>query len=219
MEKSSRGSYKQLVRRFFSYTGCALLTFCIGGIGAKVLQHRQPVAPTPPVRSAFDAQANDPSPDCDRGPRLPIRIKTLLDRNFPGWRFHIVADEDCKWVKTSVGKYAYAQMIQGDFDGNVKLDYAVLIDQHAGTDDHALALPPTVYIVAFLTTDDGYVMRVITREGGGFLLLMPKGARDFDYDAQSEFTYSRDTIFSAMGMGGTSYLYENGKFRAVITSD
>jgi hypothetical protein len=62
-------------------------------------------------------------------------------------------------------------------------------------------------------------MRIVTYEGGGSLQLMRKGEGDYDYEEQREFTYQRDAIFSGMGMGGTSYLYENGKFRAVITSD
>jgi hypothetical protein len=48
---------------------------------------------------------------------------------------------------------------------------------------------------------------------------MPKGEPDFDYEAQREFIYLHDTIMSGFGMGGISYLYENGKFRAIITSD
>jgi hypothetical protein len=48
---------------------------------------------------------------------------------------------------------------------------------------------------------------------------MRKGDRDYDYGAQREFTYEYDTIMSGFGMGGMSYLYENGKFRAIISSD
>jgi hypothetical protein len=62
-------------------------------------------------------------------------------------------------------------------------------------------------------------MKVVTREGGGCLQLMREGEPDFDYEAQREFIYLHDTIMSGFGMGGISYLYENGKFRAIITSD
>jgi|GEM_PF-2718306 len=56
-------------------------------------------------------------------------------------------------------------------------------------------------------------------ENCGCLQLMRKGDGDYDYEAQREFTYPHDTLMSGLGMGGTSYLYENGKFRAIITSD
>ena len=156
---------------------------------------------------------------CEATPELPRPIKVLLDRNFPGWEFPTVSDDDCQSVKEWGGKDAFAQLIQGDFDGDGRLDYAVLIDEESTTDDEGRRTSPDIYIVAFLARSNGYRMRIVTHEGGGCLELMKKSDRDYDYKAQREFTYSKDTIFSGWGMGGSSYLYENGKFRAIITSD
>jgi hypothetical protein len=156
---------------------------------------------------------------CEETPQLPRPIKVLLDRNFPGWQFPMVSDDDCQSVKSWGGKDAFAQLIQGDFDGDGRLDYAVLIEEGSETDDRGPTSRPDVYIVAFLARRNQYRMRIVTHEGGGCLQLMRKGEGDYDYDAQREFTYSHDTIFSGWGMGGSSYLYEHGKFRAIITSD
>ena len=156
---------------------------------------------------------------CEATPKLPRPIKVLLDRKFPGWQFPAVSEDDCHDVKTWGGKDAFAQLIQGDFDGDGQLDYAVLIEEESGTDDRGLVSRPAVYIVAFLAKRNEYKMRIVTHEGGGSLQLMRKGDGDYDYESQREFTYSHDTIFSGVGMGGSSYLYENGKFRAIITSD
>lgn len=151
---------------------------------------------------------------CDQKPVLPAGVKKLLDRGFPGWRFHPAPQDDCDTVKSIGGEYAYPEMIIGDFDDDGQSDYAVLVDG-----DPDLLDRPGGYIIAFLSRNNAYAMRIITREGGSSLLLMPKGSSDFDYGTQREFTYSRDTIFSGEGMGGMSYVYENGKFRAIITSD
>jgi hypothetical protein len=156
---------------------------------------------------------------CEATPKLPHPIKVLLDKNFPGWQFPAISDDDCQAVKSWGGKDAFAQLIQGDFDGHGRLDYAVLIEVESGTDDLGLVSRPAVYIIAFLATRKEYRMRMVTHEGGGCLQLMRKGDGYYDYHDQREFTYSHDTIFSGAGMGGISYLYENGKFRAIITSD
>ena len=127
--------------------------------------------------------------------------------------------DDCAWVKTSVGPYAYPEMIQGDWDGNGQLDYAIMIDYYKDTYPATLEKGPDVSVVAFLATDSGYVSRVVSHNEDGFLLLMPKGSRDYDYGAQSAFVYPNDTISAGTQTGGMSYLYENGKFRAIISSD
>jgi len=156
---------------------------------------------------------------CETTPKLPRPIKVLLDRNFPGWQFPAVSEDDCQDVKTWGGKDAFGQLIQGNFDDDGRLDYAVLIELESGTDDRGLVSRPAVYIIAFLARRNEYSMRIVTHEGGGCLQLMRKGEGDYDYHAQHEFTYAHDTIFSGWGMGGSSYLYEHGKFRAIITSD
>lgn len=107
----------------------------------------------------------------------------------------------------------------GRLDDDGRLDYAVLIELESGTDDRGLVSRPAVYIIAFLARHNEFRMRMVTHEGGGCLQLMRKGGGDYDYHAQREFTYAHDTIFSGWGMGGNSYLYEHGKFRAVITND
>jgi len=200
---------------------CALLTFT-ASLGAvkfrKLLQSKLNSSATrssAPIVSEADAIFR-----CDTKPDLPRSIKVLLDKHFPGWQFPDVSDDDCQSVKTWGGKDAYAQLIQGDFDGDGRDDYAVLIKDDWQVDGEGRVLTPSdVLIVAFLNKRGGFNTQVVTREGGGCLQLMRKGDRTYDYEAQREFTYPHDTIMSGFGMGGTSYLYENGKFRAIITSD
>ena len=156
---------------------------------------------------------------CDQTPDLPLPIKVLLNRNFPGWSFPEVSEDDCGAVRECGGLEAYAQMIKGDFNDDGLTDYAVLIQQSAEANDKGVAKPLIVQIVAFFRKPGGYKMHHVSSEGGGSLILMRKGGSDYDYEGQRDFTYPRDSIFSGMGMGGTSYVWENGRFRALTTSD
>ncbi len=95
----------------------------------------------------------------------------------------------------------------------------MLIQQGAEVDDKGTVKPVIVHIIAFFRKRHGYEVHHVTSEGGTALILMRKGESDYDYEKQRDFSYPRDAIFSGFGMGGESYLYENGKFRAIITSD
>ena len=150
---------------------------------------------------------------------MPLPIKILLNRNFIDWSFPEVSKDDCFAVKQSGGPNAQPYLINGDFNDDGRLDYAVLIQQGAKATDGGAVKPVILHIVVFFRKRDGYQMYHVTYEGGGSLMLMRKGETDYDYDKQREFTYPRDAIFSGMGMGGMSYLYEYGLFRAIITSD
>jgi hypothetical protein len=110
-------------------------------------------------------------------------------------------------------------MTQGDFNDDGLQDYAVLIQQSAEANDKGVPKPLIVHIVAFFRKPGGYKMQLVTSEGGSDLMLMRKGESDYDYEGQRDFNYPRDSIFSGMGMGGTSYIWENGRFRALTTSD
>ncbi len=156
---------------------------------------------------------------CDKPPDLPLPIKVLLNGNFPGWSFPEVSDDDCVAVRECGGLEAYAQMIKGDFNDDGLQDYAVLIQQSAEANDKGVAKPLIVHIVAFFRKPGGFTMHPVTSEGGSALILMRKGESDYDYEGQRDFNYPRDSIFSGIGMGGTSYIYENGRFRALTTSD
>jgi hypothetical protein len=209
------------VQRYLLRIACLLVTMVIGATTVKI--HRffsfRPSIPQASPVVVINEVATETVWRCETTPELPRPIKVLLDRNFPGWKFPAVSDDDCQAVKSWGGNDVFAQLIQGDFDDDGRLDYAVLIEVESGTDDRGLVSRPAGYILAFLARRNEYKMRMVTHEGGGCLQIMPKGEVDYDYDAQREFTYSHDTIFSGGGCCGSSYLYEHGKFRAIITSD
>jgi hypothetical protein len=158
---------------------------------------------------------------CEGAPEIPTAVKTSLDKNFPGWEFPFVSDDIRRFLKEHVSKDARPEVIQGDFDGDGHMDYAVLIEYGVTetTQEPPQRFVHDVYVVAFLFRVTGYEMYRIGG-GGEYLYLMKKGVRDYDYEADRHFYYSNDAIFAGyFEKGGTSYMYENGGFRAIITSD
>lgn len=203
---------KLLVRISF-----ALFTFLLGASPAYLDRRSK----TPLKFGPAEAPAENVLPvyKCDKTPDLPLPIKVLLNGNFPGWSFPEVSEDDCYAIRECGGLDAYAQMIKGDFNDDGLMDYAVLIQQSAEANDKGVAKPLIVHIVAFFRKPGGYKMQLVTSEGGSDLILMRKGESDYDYGAQRDFNYPRDSILTGMGMGGTSYIWENGRFRALTTSD
>ena len=194
-----------------------LFVFLVGAATVNLRHHSKPSLKFGPAEDPSESSA--PIYKCDKTPDLPLPIKVLLNRNFPGWSFPEVSEDDCYAVRECGGLEAFAQMIKGDFNGDGLTDYAVLIQQSAEANDKGVAKPLIVQIVAFFRKPGGYKMHLVTSEGGNDLILMPKGESDYDYGAERDFTYPRDSILSGMGMGGTSYIWENGRFRALTTSD
>jgi len=205
------------VRTLLVRISFTLLTFLIGSSPAYV--HRRSKTPLKFGPAEASSESSVPVYECDKIPDLPLPIKVLLNRNFPDWSFPEVNEDDCYAVRECGGLDAYAQMIKGDFNDDGLMDYAVLIQQSAEANDKGVAKPLRVHIVAFFRKAGGYKMHLVTSEGGSDLILMRKGEPDYDYEAERDFTYPRDSISSGMGMGGTSYIWENGTFRALTTSD
>jgi len=198
-----------------------LLAFLIGLLASKLATRVPTQRLKMPTSQTFQEPkaAIDQIVSCNEPPILPSPIKDLLNRHFPGWNWPTVDDEECRTVKNCGGAEAHPLMIRGDFDGDGRIDVAVLIQHGVSSDDRGLGAWPNTYIVAFLNCRSRYRMVIVTKEAGASLLLMHKGASDYDYDSQCNFKYANDTIFSGMGMGGTSYIFKNGYFRPVVTSD
>ncbi len=58
--------------------------------------------------------------------RLPVAIKSVLDRRFPGWKFIEVGDDIRHFIREQVSADARPDLVTGDFDGNGQLDWWVL---------------------------------------------------------------------------------------------
>ncbi len=151
-------------------------------------------------------------------PNLPPEVISALDERFPHWRFPEVSDEIRDFLKKNVAPDARPEFIEGDFNGDGKLDCAVLIEQGAVPNESGETIGYNVYIAAFMKRNAGYKLYVMG--GNEYVTLVKKGDKDYDYETGKTFTYDNDAIFTGIfEKAGTSYIFENGKFRAIITSD
>jgi hypothetical protein len=139
--------------------------------------------------------------------KLPDKAKALLDKEFPGWEFSS-GDPSCKRETT----------LAGDFDGNGKKDYAVM-----------LRLKRSVSIIVLLADGENYKSRELTRGLGGneFVTVAPKGevysdiARRLDkMESVRERKLKLDTlVVQPCGGGDKHYLIpEYGEFKTVTDS-
>ncbi|MCU1264472.1 MAG: hypothetical protein JWM21_790 [Acidobacteria bacterium] len=150
---------------------------------------------------------------------LPASLKFDLDRKFPGWRYLTVDDEISSFLRENVSPYARPNLISGDFDGNGDRDYAALIEHKNSSGKTGSPDESPVSLVIFLRTVTGFKMHVLDPEGD-YLVSMKRGAWDYDFEAQRYFTYPHDAIFTGIfEKAGSSYIYENGRFRSIVTSD
>lgn len=140
--------------------------------------------------------------------KLPPAAREMLNRRLAGWKFSEVSPEVEQFFKTEL-KGASPVLIQGDFDGNGRRDYAALVQRRS-----------QYYLVVFLRRGATYKLYVISNPNGEYLALAKKGTRDYNYDTQKEITYENDAILTCIfEKAGSSYVYKNGRFVSFVSSD
>ena len=151
-------------------------------------------------------------------PNLSSEIISALDRRFSDWKFPHVDNEIRDFLRKNVAPDARPEFIEGDFDGDGRLDCAVLIEHGTVLNESGETISHNMYIAAFLKRNAGYKLYVIG--GHEYLMLVKKGRKDYDFEMGKTFTYANDAIFTGIfEKAGTSYVFENGKFRPILTSD
>jgi hypothetical protein len=154
------------------------------------------------------------------GRELPASVRHRLDRNFPGWHFPQIGDDIRQATTEWVAPGSHLDLLRGDFDGNTELDYALLVEHGDILNDAGVAVGRKVSVVAFLKKGDDYEFHLVDSDAGDYLLLIEKGDGRYDYEARKEFIFPRDAIDSVtFEKAAVSYLYEKGKFRAIVTGD
>lgn len=143
---------------------------------------------------------------------LPSECAKILDRNFKGWKMTKVSQDVADWFKKS--KYAYSpNLIKGDFNGDAKTDYAVLIEQ-------TIDSQPRNSTIVFLNSAKGYKMFNIEGGDGDYLVFEKKGNKAFDHEKNKTFVYKTDAVTVGIWeKAATSYIWRSGKFVGIVTSD
>ncbi|HEX8150037.1 MAG TPA: hypothetical protein VF591_22835 [Pyrinomonadaceae bacterium] len=154
--------------------------------------------------------------------RLPEAINSTLNRKFPGWRFSEVSVE----VRQFFGERfpdARPDLIEGDFDGNGRTDYAVLIE-HTNFNKSGKTFTHVVELLAFLKRGTKYKLYTLKESAPAtpelYLTLAGKGSEGRSFHTQSRFRYPYDSItVSYFGKAGGTYIFRRGRFRYVYESD
>ena len=98
----------------------------------------------------------------------------------------------------------------GDFDGNGKVDQAVLIQRDKGK-----------VIAICLLSDSGTKLVVIDNPYcRDYINTSPANLNVYNYDTDKTETLKRDSVSTyCFEQAGAVYVYENGAFRKIINSD
>lgn len=144
---------------------------------------------------------------------VPAPLRSALDRGYPGWSFgRVDADITARLREQRL----FPNLVFGDFNGDGRRDAAVKIGQDADGGRKQTVL-------VFLNQGNGFTAHVVDtgpETSITYLTVQPKGTEDYDFSAEKTFTYAHDTVMLVFdGKGSVSYLFENGKFRKVISGD
>ena len=152
---------------------------------------------------------------------LPPEAQALLNDKYPGWTFAPVEDEIVRYVERQGARGTRPDLIAGDFDGDGRTDYAALVAHGIVEGGDGVPVGPRVRLLAFMQREKGFKLFVVDDWGGGdYICLARKGEQGYDYETQENFVYEHDAICAVIWeKAATSYVYEHGKWRAVITSD
>ncbi len=145
-------------------------------------------------------------------PVIPAAVKECLDRNYPGWRLDPVSAEIQRFFSKR-GLQHSPNWVTGDFDDDGTLDYAVKIVARG-----------KLYILECLSRQDGVEDRVLVSGPGPapevYLAFYRKGDRAFDFEREQFFKIEKDSLeVGYFGKASVVFIYDNGTFREIATSD
>lgn len=138
--------------------------------------------------------------------KLPTACEKILNKNFKNWKPATIKPEIIKFLKENKRPFQ-ANLIKGDWNGDKKIDYAVLISKGDQTKT-----------IAFVADADDYQYFELT--GGDFISLNKKGSKGFDHNKQKGFTFENDAITVVFWeKAAESFVWRKNKFVSIITSD
>jgi len=147
----------------------------------------------------------------------PKAICRLLDKSLGKWSFAYPSREvaDAMEKHFNVPKHDLVRA-EGDFDGNGEHDCAVLVLQHKSGNE-------TQHLKVFLRMGESYTEFTLisgTPLDITYLQLARKGEKAVDFATNKEFVYEHDTVVLCwFEKAASSYVFKDGKFSAVTTSD
>jgi len=149
--------------------------------------------------------------------KLPAECKKILNNTFRGWELASIKKEINDYHRKM--KFSFApNLVKGDWNGDGKIDYAVLIKKGRLKNSQGEVIGDPRFTLLFVKTKKSF--KSFRFEGSDYIHLMKKGTKDYDYKTNKTFRYKNDTVFDGFWeKGGVSYVWKNGKFLKIVTSD
>jgi hypothetical protein len=138
--------------------------------------------------------------------KLPKECQLILDKNFQGWKLANISGEIKKFYKENNLPFE-PNLVKGDWNGDGKIDYAVLIERNKNRQT-----------IAFLRSGAGY--KSFAQSGGDYISLIKKGEEGYNFDTQKKFIFRNDAISANWyGQAGVSFVWRANKFVKIQISD
>lgn len=129
-----------------------------------------------------------------------------------------VATDIQKFLHVNGSQNDSGNLITGDWNGDGKLDYAVLINHGYETLNDGTKEPRRV-TVAFVSSGKVFEYFVLNTFGD-YIAKDKKGTKAYDYETNSPIKFSNDAIFVGIWeKAGNSYVWRKDKFIYFNTSD
>jgi hypothetical protein len=123
---------------------------------------------------------------------MPHAVAARLDAAFPGWTLAKAGAEPTAAVRDRFSS-GPINLIQADFDGNGRADYALLIEYQSAAKRVVVR-----HVIAFLDTGTSLVMYRIAHElepdVNRVIVLRRRGQMGWDLNTNRKFVYRRDAI-------------------------
>jgi hypothetical protein len=147
---------------------------------------------------------------------LSARVRATITAKYPDWRISRLDPAVTQLVRTGQPE-GPLNVVYGDFDGNGTGDIAVLIEY---TEPSGTRQAQVLALLNDGTRHSMFPLGADRHSSDQYLRLIRRGSRGYDLNTITDFVYERDAIgVEFEGKGGHAWLYRNGQFVAIWTSD
>lgn len=143
---------------------------------------------------------------------MPRPVKAKLDAAFPGWRMAPLSSKAARSFRSKHPSWP-SNVLSGDFDGNKRTDYAVMLE-HKGK----------MIVTALLDSGKTLTLHTVTApeqpDPRMWMWLIAAGTTRTDLDTRKPAVIRADAIgLSDGGSISRTFVFERGKFKELRTSD
>jgi hypothetical protein len=120
-------------------------------------------------------------------------------------------------IQPEIGEYFQRErpheqpnLIKGDWNGDGKTDYAAMLQSKSNQEKR----------ITIVLMKSGKTYQTHILGASDCIMSIKRGKKDYDFERKKNFQYKNDAIFDYIWeKAGSSYVWEKGRFRGILTSD